>query len=213
MKNIKIIGLTLFLFIGFILPSCHKVTDDYYDPICDCEQTKFFDIKGLNDLTYQLDSISREVAMPLDTVSFSEFTGGISITYLVDYHAFAEPKASFSFSLINTVDASCFCPYGYAGSKTEKIKSFSVITINDFDNEHPANSNINDLLMTYDQDNKLINFDDFLNNKTDAIKKWRRILRLKKAPTLNAKFNFKIKLELSTGEVYEKIGFPIIIEE
>jgi len=208
MKSAKVLGLTLFLFIGFIVPSCDKSEDDDFG--CDCSQYKHFDIQGFRDFSYTRDSFFQEEILPFDTVSFAEFKGGAIIRYLVDYHAFAEPKHKRSFSLISTANA-CSCIGGYAGSKTEKIKDFTITTINDFDNEHPAGSSINDLLITGDFQGNFLPFDEFLNNQTGFIMQEWRILKLKKPPVLNPEFNFKIRLELSTGEIYEKAGFPIYI--
>ena len=208
MKSAKITGLTLFLFIGFIVPSCDKVDDDGFD--CDCSQYQYFDIRGLKDFSYRQDSLLREEILPFDTVSFAEFSGGAILSYFVEYHAFAEPKYEPSFSLIPTANA-CSCIGGYGGSKTEKFKSFTITTINDFDNEHPANSNINDLLITNDQEGNYIPFDEFLNNQTGFIMQEWRVIKLKKAPVLNPEFNFKVRLELSTGEVYEKTAYPIYV--
>ena len=210
MRNTKLIGLTLFLFLGFVIPSCEKSTDDY-DPYCQCHLYKYFDIKGFNDFTYTRDSLTNRQVMPFDTVSFSTFKSGLLVHYDVDYHAFAEPKSDYSFSLMNTADASCICDVGYGGSKKEKIKSLTITTINDFDDEHSANSSINDLFYIYDSEKNLINFEDFLNSQTGLIQKQSMTLRLKKAPTLNPEFNFKVTLELSNGELYEKTGFPIYI--
>ena len=209
MKNVKIIGLTFFLFIGFIVPSCDKSDDDTgFD--CDCTLVQFFDIKGFNDFRYGLDSFFREEIPPFDTVSFAEFKGGAVIPYIVDYHAFAEPESDYSFSLIPAANA-CSCIGGYGGSKTEKFKSFTITTINDFDSEHPANSSINDLLMTIGQEGNNIPLDEFLNNQTGNIMQARRVIKLKKPPVLNPEFNFKARLELTNGEVYEKTAYPIYV--
>ena len=209
MKSIKTIGLTLFLFIGFIMPSCKKEKTNGFG--CNCSNVQYFNIKGLDDFRYTTSGSSPTVIMPFDTISFAEFEGQFIIPYQATFHAFAEPKTDFSFSLIKTANA-CHCVSGYSGSKTEKIKNFSITTINDFDSQHPAGSDISDLFNTIDSEGKLISFDEFIQNQTGLIKRHWYSLKLKKAPVLNTEFNFKIEIELSTGEMYEKTGVPIFIE-
>ena len=209
MKNIRTIGLTLILFIGFILPSCDKEDDDGF--YCDCSSVQFFDIQGINDFSYYRDSFFADPIMPYDTVSFEKFTS-ISISYDATFHAFAEPKSDYSFSLMNTANA-CSCIGGHKGSKTEKIKSFSITTVNDFDDEHLARSNINDLFTVATLiDRNPITLDEYLNSQSGFVQDRIIVLKLQKAPSINPEFNFKIELELSTGEVYEKTGYPVFIE-
>jgi len=110
------------------------------------------------------------------------------------------------------------CSYipGTKGSKEEALVDFSIITLNDFDADHLANSNINDLFNYY---GGYISFFDaipvpltqFLDEQTGIIEEEDMVLELKKAPELNQEFKIKVVLELSTGEVYEYETEPIYI--
>lgn len=202
MNNIKTTLLTVLFTIGFILPSCKK---DFSGLCGDVASFRYFDIKGLDVFAYQDDVDGFEIFDSVDTISFSENVG-IFMQYQADYHAAILP----AMGLMNSAVA-CSVIGGYDGSKTEKLEDISIITLNDFDKDHLANSSIGDLL---EVDLDGINEDtlplmDYLANQTENIKKQALKIRLKKAPELNQEFLFKIEVELSTGERYEAENIPI----
>ncbi len=210
MKNLKTIGLSLFLCIGFIMPSCGGGGDD--DLLgCDCSLYQYFDIDGITIGTYKSRN-DQEPIIPMDSIFLSEFKV-LHIDYTVSYHALAEPKIDWSFSLMNSANA-CSCIGGYSGSKTEKIKQLSIITLNDFDDQHKANESINDL---FDYTGSLFAVSDtiplteFLSDTSENIAEEDLFLQLTKAPSLNPEFKFKVIMELSTGEVYEAESHPFYI--
>ena len=212
MKNIKIIGLTIFLFMGIIIPSC----DDDHDQCggIDSSQYAYFDIEGL-DLRIYKETLTNELVEPMDSVLFSEL-GNLYLDYHSSYHATLEPKKNWTFSLINSAIACTPLEQGYNGSKEEEIIEFSITTLNDFDNNHLANDNINDLFdyvgSRYHSllDNK-IPLMQFIDELDGPLEEEDMMLELKKAPELNQEFKVKIKLELSTGEIYEIETEPIFI--
>ena len=96
MKKLKILGLTLFLSIGLILPSCEKGKDS-----CDgVVFTPYFDVAGISVSSYFAYSSYGEgnKIPPADTVAFEELDK-IFIDYLVDYLASSQPKWDWSISL------------------------------------------------------------------------------------------------------------------
>ncbi|MEM1318996.1 MAG: hypothetical protein AAGG75_02005 [Bacteroidota bacterium] len=211
MKTSQLIILTTFLVIGFSLPSCN---DDDLIPDCNCENTKFFDVNGLLATNFQIDNGKFEL-LGQDSLSLEDL-GGLMVEMNVDYHALVEPRGlDWSFSLMNTADA-CSCLRGYGGSKTERLVELSVITLNDFDDAHPANSNINDIL-TYGEEERFTSgrtqpLADFLAmSKTENLMREYIYLKLDKAPTANPEFHYLVRMELSTGEVYEAESVPLII--
>lgn len=206
MKNFRIFILTLLLSTGFLLPSCEKNRDSCHG--VDFEAAQYFDIQGMNAFMYEA-SLGLDLIRAADTVVFSERVG-LHLTYIVDYHAFVEPVKSTPFSLINTASA-CSVLAGYEGSKTEKLVNLSIITLNDFDSLHLANSSINDLLDydgTFYQEDKLP-LADFLGEQTENIMYEALFLQLQKAPELNREFRYKVMVELSTGEMYEAESSPV----
>ena len=210
MKNIKLLILTLILSIGFIFPSCGD--DDYID--CGCPAPRFFDMEGMDITLYQ--DFGSIVKIPdADTVALTELEM-IYIDYLVSYHTSITPKNDWSFSLMNTANA-CSCDDSVRGTESEELSSFSIITLNDFDADHLANSNINDLfdfygcdyygegvVPTYIENNTPRPLTEYL-----ATQSMRNLdcedmgIRLTKAPELNAEFKVKVILEFASGEVHE----------
>lgn len=196
-----------------MLPSCKK------EALIGCEDVedyRYFDIKGL-DISYlkkdTLDSFEF-LSMDIDTISFSAFAG-MYIAYEVDYHA-----ATASFSLIGSTMA-CNILGGYDGSKTEQLLDLSIITLNDFDDTHLANSSINDLIIvdgnwvvkndTWVQETPS-DLSDYLASQTAPIRNPFLRLQLKKAPEINPELSFSIKVELSTGESYEQESRAVYIK-
>lgn len=200
MKNFKTILLSLFFTIGFIFPSCKK------ENLCggkSIESPRYFDINGLEAVVFQ-NNKGYKLLEPLDTISFSGTTG-IYMTYQADYHSLRLPSFNHTFSLINSTMACSPTIPGYDGSKTEKLENLSIITLNDFDDEHPANSPINDLFEVQSEffNGEDIQLMEFLQDQTENIKSQELFLILKQAPTSNTAFHFKIIVDLSTGESYE----------
>ncbi len=205
MNNYKTILLTMLFSIGFIFPSCSKEKlRDSCDGV-DFDSFRYFDIQGLDAYVYKGEMYGFEVVNAVDTITFSENVG-IFMHYQADYHASLSP----SVGLMNSAMACSFIG-GFDGSKTEKLAHLSITTLNDFDNDHLANSSISDLLEVYlDGFNEdTLPLTDYLANQTENIKKQALKIRLKKAPELNHEFLFKIEVELSTGERYEAENIPI----
>lgn len=195
--------LTLILISGFTL-QCN---------ICDCPSIdgSYFDIKGMELIHYkQVDACCQAPMTENEAATFSNYKA-LSLEYQVDYYGENCRHPHFpDFSLINSAMA-CSCAYnGVAGSKNEKITSLTVITLNDFDAQHLANDTINDLLSA-NVDGEIRDLTEFLSTDTSLIYSEAMYLKLKKAPELNEEFKVKVRLELSTSEVYEAESVPVKI--
>jgi len=205
MKQVKIL-LTLFLTIGFFFPSCIVSDDDD----CNCGGSRFFDVEGLEILSFKDDSRS-SINLPGETISLATY-GGLYIDYLARYHAQLTPKRDWSFSLMNTAYA-CSCIVGFDGSKEEELVSFSITTLNDFDNDHLAGSDIVDLFDVrgtfFSEENESLS--DYLANMTGKLMQEDMLLMPTKVPELNAEVKVRVRMELSTGEVYEADSVPFTL--
>lgn len=205
MKKLKIIGLTLILMTGFIIPSCDRNDD------CANISASYFDVIGIDQVLFS--NTSRILITPSETVAFDEL-GRIFIYYDADYHSIELPERDWSFSLIPTAHA-CTPIVGEKGSETEALVSLSITTLNDFDDDHLANSNINDLFDYHGSDldpqNEAIPLTQFVDEQTGNLQYQDMILKLKKAPELNQEFKVKVAVELSTGEMYEFEAASIFI--
>ncbi len=209
-KSIRVRVLVLGLVIGLPLQMCSpEASDD-----CNCSPItgSYFDIKGMEMSNYRkIDENSVKRMLENEAVPYSEYEG-LSVEYQVDYishRSHAQP----SFSMINSAYA-CSCVYdGYAGSKNEKLTNISVITLNDFDENHKANDTINDLIIVkgyYFQENEYLQ--DYLIKDTTNIKFQGIQLLVDRKPTLNENYKVKVVVELSTGEIYQDVSESIIIK-
>lgn len=209
MKTFKTVGLTLLLTIGLLIPSCHE------DPCDGVVFRHFFDIAGIDIANYSDYSNYGEGTeiLPNDTISFDELDK-VYIDYMVDYVVHQSSKRDWLTSLMPMANACSYFPGG-SGSKEEKLLDFSIITLNDFDTEHLAGSNINDLFDYHGSQVDLLDnpmpLTQFLEEQTENIQEEDMVLSLKKAPELEQEFKVKVVMELSTEEVYEVESEPIFI--
>jgi len=206
MKNFKRLALSLLFSIGFVFPGCNGGYPD-----CNCPESTYFDINGL-DLHFS--DVNAYPVVSTDSIEFSDFDL-MTVDYLVDYHVNLQTRQDWSFSLMNTANA-CSCPTGGSkGSKTEKLTALSLITINDFDADHLAGSEINDLLDYVGNRSEISSLastlEEYISNQTGKIlEEENLLLKLTKAPDSNTPFQVKITMELSTKEKYE-VTSPAIV--
>ncbi|MFK7807158.1 MAG: hypothetical protein AB8F74_05075, partial [Saprospiraceae bacterium] len=154
--------LTSILFLGFTFNNCVDEQED------DCNfpnANPYFDIEGvkINNL-----NLSGNILSENDTVELSDYYG-MSLNYEVSYHAsHFQRKKNWSFGTMNMAYG-CTPPVdGYDGSKTERLKSIYIITLNDLYDTHLANDTINDLL-SIERGSSRISLDDFLIQDTSLI--------------------------------------------
>lgn len=209
MRFLKIFALTLYFFIGILIPACNFGADD--DLNCNCGSSKFFDVMDL-----QVDPVTDFGSLDFipsgEQLNLAEF-GGFYVDYIADYHACVQPKNNWSLSTMSSAFA-CSCLFGYEGSKSEALVDFTVTTVNDFDADHLAGSPINDLLQYegsfWDENN--LPLTDFLTMEQEgnlSVEDMR--LSLLKAPEIDSVLQVQVRMELSTGEVYEASSATIIL--
>ncbi len=208
--KIKTYILTLILAIGFTFQNCDPFGDD-----CDCPPFlgNYFDIRGIELINYKKrGDCCADIIAENEEVYFSEYHG-LTIDYIVEYHSNSyKQKNAWNFSLMNTALA-CSCPEnGWEGSKDEKLDLLTIITLNDFDDEHIANDTINDLFEARFH-NQTIDLNEYLQQDTTLMLFEDFGLKLKKAPELNEEFKIKVIMELSTNETYEAESVPIKIKK
>lgn len=204
LKNIKTKVLVFVLVIGLPLQMCSP-DDNGGDCNCGPITGSYFDIKGMELNNYkQLGDNSFKLMEENEAVPYAQYAGLI-VSYNVDYISQRRSKRP-AFSLIASAYA-CSCLYdGYAGSKNEKLSNITVITLNDFDEYHAANDTINDLILINDE-----YLADYLVRDTINIQIPGIPLKVDRKPTINENYKVKVIVELSTGEVYQKVSNSIII--
>ena len=206
--RIKVATLITLLVVGFTFQYCNP--DD-----CGCPpfQGDYFDIQGVELVNYQTrEDCSRCIRLieEEESVRFADYRY-LSVDYQVEYYGddlAATPKQSFS--LINSAFACSCIEDGYFGSQDERLDDLTVITLNDFDEQHRAGDTINDLLEVqfFDESTDL---NEYLALDTALIKYDQLGLALKKAPDLNEEYHVRVDVKLSTGEVYQTQSRPIRI--
>jgi hypothetical protein len=210
-KSIRTKILVFALVIGLPLQMCSPNDDNGDDCNCGPITGAFFDIKGMDLFNYKrVEENSVKLLEENEVVFYSDYES-LLVEYNVDYITQRQPKRS-SFSLIPSAYA-CSCIYdGYAGSKIEKLSNLTVITLNDFDETHRANDTINDLILvkgSYSQDDEYL--EAYLLADTTNIQIPGIALKVDRKPTLDENFKLRIIVELSNGEVYEKVSKSIKI--
>ena len=185
----KIAFLTLLLTIGFTTQQC----DNCSCPPVDFPYFDIYDIELNHSAVYETGTTDG------DPVTFANYIG-LNIQYLYTVLANKKPKNNWNFSLMSSAYG-CSCAYdGWHGSKEEKLEKVTIITLNDFDDDHLANDTINDLFVS---GLEYLSIEEFLEKSDENIRDAYLDFKLQKAPVLNKNFKAKIIIELSTGEVYE----------
>lgn len=197
MKYVRKLLLILLFSVGFTLQNCDK---------CPPFEGDYFDIQGMEVVNYT--TSAGNVIRKNQVVEFP-FYRSLSLKFEVNYLANTFPhEHSNSFSLINSAYGEDCSFNGALGSKVEKIRSLTVYTLNDFNEEYRAKDAINELLLI---PGTQLNIDEFLVVDTSRIRSEEFKMNLSIRPELNDTFHVKVVLELSTNEIYKAESVPFII--
>ncbi len=201
--------LILFVFLfGFGAPSC--------EPPCECPLVagNFFDIRGMTLSNWKLDDISGGVSANLLEEGESVNSGDYQlwVNFEVDFVGLQLPQENnFSFSLIPSAYA-CSCNENGGQGGKDTLQDLQIITKNDFDEDHPANSSLNDLMV--------IHFEQDEDNLVDYLARAARepfmypsfFLTLKKSPSVPSDFEVSVEMTLDNGEFYEVDNERIVMD-
>jgi hypothetical protein len=203
--NLKYASLTLFLLIGFSLPNCVD---------CDCPKNTppYFDIKGLDVQVYKNAACCGNPYNSNSVIDVNELQR-ITLAYEVDFLAsqFKHSDAGECWSLMPSLLAcSCNDP-GYLGAKNEQLSNVVVTTLYHFDNDHPAGSSLNDVLLVEEPSGRTL-LDHFLSKPPSLIaSQWNQFLLAKKPQGADT-FQVSVALKLSNNESYIAKSVPLVIQ-
>lgn len=195
MKINKILFLLLFPFIAEVAVSC-----------CDCIDPL---IGHYTNKTILVNNIDNSGSEPITATANSVPKEAFGIRTKLNREKIACLSPSKSFLIQTAYATSCGCPPPNQLLAKDSVTTIQIFTLNDFDTNHPANSDISDYF-------KIFKGTSF-NTITDFINMYNTILYsenelqlsfdalLMTPPSLNQSHNFKIKITLSDGRTLEGI--------
>lgn len=194
MKTKKIIFILLLPLILEIVVSC-----------CECIEPIFQNYTNKAITINNLDNSGREPIVSAST-SILKTAYGIRIQLLGEKIACIErPISIFIQSAFAT---KCDCPPSYQFLPKDSITSIKILSLNDFNSNHSANSEISDYFKVY----KYYSFStiqDYLKN-TPAVLNYESDLAIKidlllmTAPTIDNQHKFRVQITLSDGRILEQ---------
>ncbi len=184
---------------GLFLPNCSDGLDCSFGPVPD-----FFDIQGMLTNHVGRDNNLIEV----NEISFADYEY-LALNFDVEYIAY-EHRSAWNFDFVNQVYGCSPPEAGLEGSKFEAFDNITITTLNDFDDDHLADTSINDLLrVMYSNYRELLSLEEFLAREGN-VKRPGLFFQLTKAPELNQELRLRVTVELSTGERYEAVTHPLL---
>ena len=199
MKINKILIILLFPFIAEVIISCC----DCIEPLIEHYTNKTLLIKNIDN------SGSEPVVTTANSVPKEAF--GIRTKLRREKVAFLKPTKSL---FIPTAFAtSCDCPPEKQLYARDSIISIQLYTLNDFDTNHPSNSEVSDYFKIF-QGASFSTIKDYLTKYNTVLYNDNELdfefdLLLMIPPSLNKSHSFKLKITISDGRVFEEASTPI----
>ena len=179
-------------------------------PPCPRQQFRVFTHKSLS-----LINLDNSGARPVESESLqlNKNAFGIRLYLEGEVISAATHRARGGSLLIQSAYAiSCGCPPAFTYTANENILSIRIFTMNDFDSQHPANSDITDLFRV---GRSFSTVESFVANRRDSFEGdvefefWQEHeltidLLLMFPPTANNKHQFEVQVALSDGRVLKQ---------
>lgn len=197
MKTFYKVFLCIIIAIG-VIPSC---SDD--DGCSGFEVEEFFNVTGMTVSHIRGDSISYAPLDPNVTIAPDDYNG---------VHIYAE--AEFYSNVIRKTNPfifgqrlmACSVPAnGWNGSETESIVDIKVVTVNELNEDFPANSDISEIVnvRTFDETTPLTEFIDREKGKLLEVYLFPITLQPTMLPIPGKQFVLEITFTLNDGESYK----------
>jgi hypothetical protein len=172
---------------------------------CDCKETLLFRYTNSQLAITSLDNSGKEIVETNATV-FVKTAYGIRLRVFTELACL--PKQNFFF-IGNSYALSCDCPPEEKYDPKDSITGIKVFTVNNFDNSHPAGSDISAYFKLYFNlysRHHYSTISDYLKNKDDAFyeNEERRVtlnMLLMTAPSFGPQHSFEVEVSLSDGRV------------
>ena len=181
----------------------------FYSCRCDVEQFVKYSHKSL--LLKNLDN-SGEKAVESESLQFNKNAYGIRLYLQIERKVVVASTKQVNSIFVQSANATTVesCPYVYQA--IDSILSIQVLTINDFNNLHTANSEITEyykVAQTYSSvESYVTNLTHTQTHRDDGgfvhYGKIEIDLMLMTAPTMNNRHQFKVRIELSDGRIFEE---------
>lgn len=194
MKIKKVLTLFLIVFLCDMLVAC-----------CDCGDPQLFKYTHTGLVLMHLDNHGRLPVITEDDPVLKEAYG---IRMLLKAEAVAFQKPSFSFFISRSYAFSCRCEASIQYLPKDSITGFRIITMNDFDPQHPAETDISDyfrLLSGHDYST----ITDFLHRKAEIFtydnpRQIELDAMLVHPPAQKGGYRFRVQIDLSDGRKFIK---------
>jgi len=172
---------------------------------CNCEETvvKYYSNKSIEVLNLD-NSGNKAVVATNDTARKEAF--GIRVMLKKEKTSFLNPPKTLFLQAAYAYD--CFCPASYELLPRDSITAIQIFTLNDFDTNHPANSEVSVYFKVFEYNNftpiseyvknyKTLLFDDAeLGQSIDLL--------LMTPPQIPGSYKFKVRFNLSDGRIFEQ---------
>lgn len=173
---------------------CHCDDDEFYFSHCEIE-------------AFHLDNTNEDPVLIEEFASKAAYGIRTRVT-LIENSCALNRQASFLFS--TAYATSCDCPQNYF--LTEDIISIEIVTLNDFDSSHPANSDVSDYFKVF-RANEYQSIADFITNRANT--QWDSPfdidMFLLQPPLGDETSQFLVRIVLSDDRVLEKITSTITL--
>lgn len=194
---------TYLLLFGFLRCDMNEFEGECPEPT-----QPYFDIIGLTLIDQQKPSDCCAELITTGKVPFDQHQ--VQVQY--DFVTIAQqPKQQKSILFMNSSFALSCIGNGYKGSK-ETLERLSVTANFDIDDEHPANSSIDNLLFIRTFEKELSLADYIEEQKGQFIEEPFLLFRLIERPQLSDSMSFNVSVQLTNGEAYTSTTQQVIYE-
>ncbi len=190
----KSLSIFLFFFFGLSFYQCFD---------CNCGPAlPYFDITG-----FSVNGRSKTGNYVYERVNYDDFDG-IAINFAASYLGNLQNKKTKIFAPNSLLACDCVSS-GFEGSKTEKFKELNIITVNDFDVDHPVRANINEFFQIKDKSGVWQDLNTYIKTDTSLIFSQYIDLRLLKLPPKSLPFQVEVQLKVDDNEAYSAMSREI----
>lgn len=172
---------------------------------CDCEAPMYYQYTHTGMVLLNLDNQGQHPAIASDYPIRKEAYG---IRIVLTTEAIARQKPAVSFFIQRADAFSCRCEAGIQYLPRESIVGFRIFSLDEFDSQHPAESEISDYFRILTSD-RYTTISDYLHQSATVFtynepREEMLNIMLVQPPAQKGNYSFSIEIALSDGRIFKK---------